>query len=496
MSALRKVVLAGLVGLLTTPVQAEEGIVVGLSHEPPHLDPTGAAAGAIDQVLYANVFEGLTRVARDGSVRPGLAETWTVSASGKEYIFRLNAGITFHDGTEMDAGDVKFSFERAQDEALQNAQKAAFDIIKTVDVIGPLLIKITLKEPKGDFLFNLALGDAVIVAPESIGEIRQKPIGTGAFKFRSWVQGEQIELERNPDYWGEPAGLDHVTFRFISDPQQAFAAMMAQELDAFPNFPALENLTQFEADPKFQVLVGSTGAETILAINNKQEPFDDIRVRRAIAHAIDRKVLIRDATSGLAVPIGTHFPPYHPDYVDLLEKSPYDPALAAQLLEEAGFEDGFEVTLKLPPTEYASAGGDIIAEQLRAVGVETEIIHLGWPEWLEQVVGNSDFGLSIVSHPEPLDIRNYARPDYYFQYDDPVLQAVISGLNAETDRARRSEWLTAAQRLISEGYVNAYLFQEPFVTVADARLRGLWQNAPLKATDLTGVSWGEKALDE
>ncbi len=496
MSALRKVVLAGLVGLLTTPVQADEGIVVGLSHEPPHLDPTGAAAGAIDQVLYANVFEGLTRVARDGSVRPGLAETWTVSASGKEYIFRLHAGITFHDGTEMDAGDVKFSFERAQDEALQNAQKAAFDIIKTVDVIGPLLIKITLKEPKGDFLFDLALGDAVIVAPESIGEIRQKPIGTGAFKFRSWVQGEQIELERNPDYWGEPAGLDHVTFRFISDPQQAFAAMMAQELDAFPNFPALENLTQFEADPKFRVLVGSTGAETILAINNKQEPFDDIRVRRAIAHAIDRKVLIRDATSGLAVPIGTHFPPYHPDYVDLLEKSPYDPALAAQLLEEAGFEDGFEVTLKLPPTEYASAGGDIIAEQLRAVGVETEIIHLGWPEWLEQVVGNSDFGLSIVSHPEPLDIRNYARPDYYFQYDDPVLQAVISGLNAETDRARRSEWLTAAQRLISEGYVNAYLFQEPFVTVADARLRGLWQNAPLKATDLTGVSWGEKALDD
>lgn len=496
MSALRKVVLAGLVGLLTAPVQADEGIVVGLSHEPPHLDPTGAAAGAIDQVLYANVFEGLTRVARDGSVRPGLAETWTVSASGKEYIFRLHAGITFHDGTEMDAGDVKFSFERAQDEALQNAQKAAFDIIKTVDVIGPLLIKITLKEPKGDFLFDLALGDAVIVAPESIGEIRQKPIGTGAFKFRSWVQGEQIELERNPDYWGEPAGLDHVTFRFISDPQQAFAAMMAQELDAFPNFPALENLTQFEADPKFQVLVGSTGAETILAINNKQEPFDDIRVRRAIAHAIDRKVLIRDATSGLAVPIGTHFPPYHPDYVDLLEKSPYDPALAAQLLEEAGFEDGFEVTLKLPPTEYASTGGDIIAEQLRAVGVEIEIIHLGWPEWLEQVVGNSDFGLSIVSHPEPLDIRNYARPDYYFQYDDPVLQAVISGLNAETDRARRSEWLTAAQRLISEGYVNAYLFQEPFVTVADARLRGLWQNAPLKATDLTGVSWGEKALDE
>ena len=469
--------------------QAKEDIVVGLQVEPPHLDPTSAAAGAIDQVLYANVFEGLTRFGPDGSINPGLAESWTISEDGLEYIFRLREGVTFHDGTELDAKDVKFTLDRARDETSQNAQKALFEGIGEVDVIGPLLVKVTLLAADGNFLFNLAWGDAVIVAPESIGEIKHKPVGTGAFRFKDWVQGDRIELERNPDYWGAPAGLRNVAFRFVGDPVAAVAAVMAKEVDAFPAFPSPENLSKFEADPRFQVLVGSTEGETILAINNKLPPFDDIRVRRAVAHAIDRQAVIDGAMFGLGIPIGTHFAPHHPDYVDLTENSTYDPALSIQLLAEAGLEGGFATTLKLPPPSYARRGGEVIAAQLRAVGIETEIANLEWAQWLEEVVHDKDFGLTIVSHTEPQDIGIYARPDYYFQYDSAPLQAVMTALNTETNPKRRSEWLAVAQRLISEDYVNAYLFQQAWVTVADARLHGLWQDAPIQATDLTGVYW-------
>ncbi len=489
MKLLRIGLFAALLGVSGAMAQARDSIVVGLQLEPPHLDPTSAAAGAIDQVLYANVFEGLTRFGPDGSVNPGLAESWSISESGTEYVFKLRAGVTFHDGTEFDAKDVKFTLDRARDETSQNAQKGLFEGIENVEVVGPLEVKVTLTAPEGNFLFNMAWGDAVIVAPESIGDIKQKPVGTGAFMFKDWVQGDRIELERNPDYWGEPAQIQSAVFRFISDPTAAFAAVMAEDVNVFPAYPAPENLPQFEVDPRFQVLVGSTEGETILAINNKMEPFDDVRVRRAVAHAIDRKAIIDGAMFGLGTPIGTHFAPHHPDYIDLTAASSYDPALAIQLLAEAGFENGFTTTLKLPPPSYARRGGEIIAAQLRAVGIEAEITNLEWAQWLEEVFRGKNFGLTIVSHTEPFDIGIYARPDYYFQYDSVKFQAVMTALNTEQDPAKRSEWLAAAQRVIADDYVNAYLFQLAAITVADARLRGLWPDAPTQATDLTGVYW-------
>ncbi len=489
MNLLRHCALAGLFSVVSAVAQAKDSIVVGLQMEPPHLDPTSASAGAIDQVLYANVMEGLTRFGQDGSVNPGLAESWRISNSGLVYTFKLRAGVVFHDGTELDARDVKFTLDRARDDNSQNAQKALFAGIDSVDVIDPLKVKVTLSAPDGDFLFNMARGDAVIVAAESIGDIKQKPVGTGAFRFKDWTQGEQIELERNPDYWGEPARLDGAVFRFIDDPTDAFASLMVEDIDAYPAFPAPEMLPQFDADPRFQVLVGSTEGETILAINNQLPPFDDIRVRRALAHAIDRNAIIEGAMYGLGIPIGSHFAPHHPDYVDLTKSSTYDPALAIQLLAEAGFENGFSTTLKLPPPSYARSGGEIVAAQLRAVGIETEITNLEWAEWLEQVFRGKDFGLTIVSHPEPLDIGIYAQPDYYFQYNSVRFQAVMTELNVEQDPERRSEWLAAAQRVIAQDYVNAFLFQLATPTVANARLRGLWRHAPTQATDLTGVFW-------
>jgi peptide/nickel transport system substrate-binding protein len=468
---------------------AQSDLTVALQLEPPHLDPTSAAAGAIDSVLYSNVFEGLTRFASDGSIIPGLAKSWEISEDGTSYTFHLNAGVTFHDGSSMDAQDVKFSLDRARGEDSANAQKALFAGITDVSVVDPLTVKVSLDAANGSFLFNMAWGDAVIVAPETIENIKTNPVGTGAFEFSNWVQGDRIELTRNADYWGTPAALESATFKFISDPTAGFAAMMAEDVDAFVNFPAPENLPQFEADPRFQVIVGSTEGETILSTNNKMPPLDNVKVRKAIAHAIDRQAIIDGAMFGVGTPIGTHFAPHHPDYLDLTANSAYDPDLAKQLLAEAGFENGFETTLKLPPPSYARRGGEIIAAQLRAVGIQTEISNLEWAQWLEQVFRGKDYGLTIVSHTEPMDIGIYARPDYYFQYDNPAFQTLMTDLRSESDPATRSAMLQNAQTIISEDYVNGFLFELAVPTVANAKIRGLWENAPTQATDLTGVSW-------
>ena len=424
--------------IVATGAMAKSDITLAMQLEPPHLDPTSAAAGAIDSVLYSNVFEGLTRFASDGSIIPGLAQSWVISDDGLTYTFKLAEGVTFHDGTTMDAEDVKFSLDRARAEDSANAQKALFASIADVEAVDASTVKITLSAPNGSLLFNLAWGDAVIVAPESIENIKQAPVGTGAFKFANWVQGDNITLEKNADYWGTPAKLDKVTFKFISDPTAAFAAVMAEDVDVFAGYPAPENVPQFEADPRFQVIVGNTEGETILSTNNKMPPFDNVKVREAMAHAIDRQAIIDGAMFGLGTPIGTHFAPHNPDYVDLTAGSAYDPEKAKALLAEAGFAEGFTTTLKLPPPSYARRGGEIIAAQLREVGIQTEITNLEWAQWLEEVFKGKDFGLTIVSHTEPMDIGIYARPDYYFQYDDADFQAMNTALEAEADPAKRS----------------------------------------------------------
>ena len=464
---------------------ARGALNVGVQLEPPNLDPTSGAAAAIDEIVYANVFEGLTRITEEGTAAPALAESWTVSSDGLVYEFTLQRGVKFHDGTVFDADDVVFSLNRARAPTSSNAQRPLFEKIKTVESLTPYQVRITLQKPIGAFPVYLGWGDAVIVAPESAETNASMPVGTGPFRFQRWRKGASVTLTRNINYWGATPPLDEINFIFIPDPTAAFAALFAGDVDGFPNYPAPENLELIERDPRFKVLYGTSEGEMLVAINHGKAPFDDVLVRQALNHAIDKDVVIEAGLFGFGTPIGSHFPPHHPAYVELSSRYPYDPARARKLLVEAGYPNGFSTTLTLPPPSYARRGGEIIAAQLEAVGVKVQIRNIEWAQWLDQVFKNKEYDLTIVSHTEPLDFDIYARDDYYFQYNNTDYKSLVAQLQSESGEEKRNLLLQEAQQILAEDAVNVFIASSPKTAVWVKAVSDVWTNAPLQANDFT-----------
>ncbi len=492
MNSLRLLTAAIAMALLAGPAAAaKDSVVIGMTLEPPHLDPTAGAAAAIDEVVYANVFESLTRINERGEILPGLAESWTVSDDGLVYTFALRDGVTYHDGSSFDSADVKFSLDRARSEDSVNAQKGYFAAIAAVEAPSPGEVVVRLSRPDGLFLFNMGSGDATIVAPESADTNKTSPVGTGPFKFDRWVEGDRVELSRNADFRDPDAvRLNTVTFRFISDSAAQVAALLAGDVDAIPNMGAPETLARFENDDRFAVVVGTTEGETVMGVNLRREPFSDRRVRQAIAHAIDRQEVVDGAMFGFGTPIGSHFAPHNPAYVDLSGRYPHDPDRARALLAEAGYPDGFDMNFKLPPPAYARRGGEIIQAQLAAVGIRAELEPVEWAQWLEQVFRGYDYDMTIVSHTEPLDIGIYARGgEYYFGYENADFNAVIADLDAATDPAERARLYGQAQRILADDEASIFVFQLAKIGVRNAKLQGMWANSPIQANDVTAAYW-------
>jgi peptide/nickel transport system substrate-binding protein len=466
------------------PALAMDSLTLGLQLEPPNLDPTSGAAVATDDVVYANIFEGLVHLDPAGTVKPLLATWWEVAPDGLTYTFHLRSGVRFQDGTPFDAGIVKFSLERAIAPSSTNVQKQALSVIRQVEVVDPLTVRLRLARADSNLLYVLAWGDAVMVSPRSAASLATAPVGTGPFKLSGWRRGDAVTLVRNDAYWGARAKLRQVTFKFIADPAAAFAAIRTHDVDAFPDYPAPENLAQLRQDPALKVISASSEGEVILAVNNRVGPLADVRVRQAIQHALDRRAIIDGAMYGYGTPIGSHFPPQNAAYVDLTGLYPHDIAKAKALLAQSGYPNGFTLTMKLPPPNYARRSGEIAASQLAAVGIKVKIENLEWAQWLDQVFGRHAFDLTVVSHAEPMDYDIYDRPDYYFGYHSADFHALMTALKATTDEGQRTVILQQIQRKIAGDAVNGFLFQFPRMGVYDARLKDIFVNSPTQTVDL------------
>ncbi|MBB4039477.1 peptide/nickel transport system substrate-binding protein [Microvirga flocculans] len=472
---------------------AKTSLVVGMPIEPPGLDPTIAAPVAIREVTWVNLYEGLVRIDRNGKVQPLLAKSWEVSPDGLTYTFRLQEGVKFHDGSAFDSADVKFAFDRARDPKSTNAQKQIFAPIDTIETPDPATVVIKLKETSGNFLTYLGWGDAVIVAPESAATNAANPVGTGPFKFKSWTRGDRVELVRNADYWQkDKIKLDSVTFRFISDAQAQVAALKAGDVDAFPNLGAPELFAEFKKDSRFKAVAGNTEGEIVAGMNNAKKPFDDVRVRRALMHAIDRKALVEGAYSGFGQPIGSFFSPNHPAFVDMTGVIPYDVEKAKALLKEAGYGNGLSITIKSPQMAYASRSAELLSAMMAEAGVELKIIPTEFPaKWIEEVFKAKDYDMTIVAHTEPLDIDIFARDNYYFNYKNDKFKAVVAEAAKTTDEKARFAKYAEAQKILAEDVPALFLFQLPKLGVWNAKVQGLWENSPIPSNDVTEVSWSE-----
>ncbi len=472
---------------------ADGAMTVGMPIEPTGLDPTIAAPVAIREVVWGNVFEGLTGLDQTGAVVPLLATSWNVSDDGKDYLFNLRSGVTFHNGVPFDANVVKYTLDRARAEESTNAQKAFFEPIENVEVVDDLTIKVSLSEPKGLFLYWLAWGDAVMVEPSTVETNNISPNGTGPFKFVSWQPGANVKLEKNTSYW-DPAlpHLDQVTFRFISDARAQVAAIESGEVDAFPNFQAPELFTQFVGDDRFETVVGVTPRKVVAGLNNAKKPFSDIRVRQALMSAIDRNVVVEGAYFGFGAPIGSHFAQSDAGYKDLTGHFPYDPEKARALLTEAGYPDGFTFTMKTPQMSYTTRSAEVVQAFLADVGVTMNIVPSEFPaKWIEEVFLAKDYDATIVDHAEPMDIDIYTRPGYYFQYENADLSDVVSKGMSAAEAADRAKYLGQAQDILADEVPSLFLFTLPRLNVWKTGVTGLWANEPISNLYMKEADWAD-----
>ncbi|WPB57872.1 ABC transporter substrate-binding protein [Xylophilus sp. GOD-11R] len=469
--------------------RGKTAVVVGIALEPTGLDPTAAAASSIAEVTLYNLYETLTRVNTDGSVTPLLAEGWELSPDLKTLTFRLKRGITFHNGKPFDAAAVKFSFERAASDKSTNKDRRTFQNL-TVRVVDDHTVVLLNREIDPDLPFLLGQATAIIVEPTSADTNATQPVGTGPYKLERFARGSSLVLTAWDGYRAPAAArIRRATFRFISDPAAQAAALLAGDVDLFPRL-APRAAEQFRHNPRFDLLVGGSRAKTIVAINHRRKPLDDVRVRRALYAAIDRQELITGAADGYGVPIGSFYVPGAPGYVDTTAVNPHASDTARRLLAEAGIKTPLELTVTLPPVPYARQGGEVLAAQLAKVGVVCRLQNVEWAQWLANTYGGAHaYDLSIISHVEPFDLGNAARPDYYWGYDSKEFQALYDRIKTAPTTATRNGLLGDAQRLLARDAVSLYLYQPQWVTVARRGLGGVWKDLPIFVNHLAGLGW-------
>ncbi len=340
----RALALLGALTALALPPHAtaqakKDSVILGMVLEPaPGLDPTVAPAAAIGEVVHLSVLEGLTKINMDGKITPLLAESWTTDPDGKVYTFKLKKGVKFHDGEAFDARRRQVQLRARQGARIdQQGEEGGVRQHQQHRHARPVHGDRRPQQRRRQLPVPHGREHGGDPRPEERADEATRPIGTGPFKFESWAKGSSITLVKN-DLYRDAAkiAMKKVTFRFIDDPAAQVAALLAGDVDGMPRYGALESLKQFQSDPRFAVVIGGTEGKTIMTINNKKKPFDDVRVRRALAAAIDRKAIIDGAQEGYGTPIGSHFLPSDAGYVDLTSVNPYNPEKAKALLKDAG----------------------------------------------------------------------------------------------------------------------------------------------------------------
>lgn len=461
----------------------DTSLVVGLVLEPTDLDIRHTGGIALDQVLIDNVYEGLVARTADGQIVDNLAASHEISEDGLNYTFVLNDGITFHDGTAVDANLVAASFEQIRaDEAFTRSEDLA--AVTAITATDEKTLSITLSQPDSTLLWNLAGRAGLVLNPSADNELSTSANGTGPFRLDRWKKGDSITLSRNDDYWGTKAALSEVVFRYIPDFSAAINAVRAGDVDVQTSLDATL-AEQITPSSGYEVVSGRTTDKYTLAMNNTRAPFDDVRVREAVRLAIDHPALI-EALGGSAVPQGGPIPELDPGYEDLTGIAPHDPDRARALLAEAGAEN-LAVTLTMP-SFYSDTVGTVLTSQLKDVGIALTVNRIEFATWLNDVYTNKNYELSMVNHAESHDFGNWANPEYYFGFQNDEVSALYAESLSATSPEQAADALARAARIVSENHAADWLYNTLTLTAVREGVTGFPTDSTTARLDLGAVS--------
>ncbi len=465
--------LLGVGALAPVAAQPAGTLVVGLVAEPVNLDPAQVTDLNSNRVGRRIVETLVTFPDESTQVVPGLAESWAISKDGLKYTFKLRKGVSFHDGTPLNAEAVKFSIERQiiPEHPFNKLGKYPFanyffGNVKAVEAVDPQTVEFILKEPRASFLAVLTAGAASIVSPTAVRKLGVDypltPVGTGPFKFVAWDRGQRVVLEKNAGYWKHPVKIDRVIYRPIVEGQARLTELLTGALDLIVDTPP-DFVPQLESNPKVMVLKQVGVHVWYLGINNQKKPFDDKRVRQALNYAVNKEALVRDVLKGTGSFSRGPVLPNTWGADAALKAYPYDPERAKKLLAEAGYPSGFSTTLWVPESgsgmQLPVAMSTVIQSNLKAVGVNVALQTMEWGAYLAKLRTKEQdlFALSWMAGNEDPDLVMYPllhssqwtpngpnRALYKNEkYDELLHQARLT-----TDQKKRAELYREAQRIL------------------------------------------------
>jgi peptide/nickel transport system substrate-binding protein len=442
---------------------------VGLQADPTALDPQTQNLTAIWRVVE-HIYEGLTRTRPDLSIEPALAESWEISEDGLTYTFSLRQGVTFHDGTPLTAGDVKFTFERLI--APETASPAAADLASMESVEAPddATVVVTLVQPDASFLATLALSSVGIMSEAFVtannGDVSQTAMGTGPFMFNEYVPNTRVVLDKNPNYWD--AGLPYVDgleMIIAPDDTARTSAVVTGTVDLIEYAP-LRDIEILEQDSSLKLAGDANTNIRYISINTAKEPFNIVEVRQAIAAVIDREAVLGPAVFGHGTPTTVLFPPGFWATLDAEIPAP-DPERARQLLTDAGYPDGFSTTItSWSQYSFLSAPAVVIQEQLAQIGIQAELNLVENATMIEQVhAPTRDYDLAVTGTSGYVDPHNVIQ-DFETDastnsanYSNPEVDELIAAGIAATDQAERAEIYYEIQQILLEDlpWINLFI---------------------------------------
>lgn len=475
----------------SAPTSASSTLHVAVTTDPEGLDPQKTAAVST-YFVSTNIFEPLLLVDENWEMQPRLAESWEVSEDYKSVTFHLRKGVKFHNGREMTAEDVQYSIERLHED--DSPKKKYYANITGSEILDDYTIRFTTEEPDAVLLTSFAYPWSVIVPKESADSLKTQPVGTGAYRFESWIPQQELILTRNEDYYGTPADIATIDYQIVPDTTSAMVGILGGTVD-------LVDVTGTRIDPirnnpAVSLYQKGVNSVTVLGMNLDNAYLKNPLVRQAFASAINKDEIITAINQGFGDKVGSYLPSSAKEYMDTNDVIPYDVEKAKALLKEAGYQEGFRIGLTLPKNYSLYLNmGQIIADQLEKIGVHCDIQVVEWADWMQNVYTDKNYDMTVMANSGRLSAydfisRFHSQSGDYISFKTGEADEILNSLKTELNEEKRTELIQDFQRLVAEQVPVVPLETQQRLFAMSAKLQGFVMY-PSETTEFKTLHFGE-----